>query len=206
DRLFRGVSRGSYPTRYNNLSPRLSFAWDPTANGAWAIRGGGGVTYDRIRSGSTILTGQGVPFLQFTTIFDANIDSPAGGRSPLSPAALTTWSPEVKTPTVYSYSVGFQRRLPSSLMTEVRYVATLARYITMAVDLNELPLGTRLLPGNAAMPRDSLRPFPGFGTITWLTTQGNSNYHGLQTSLQRRFTSGLSFGAAYTWSKVITNA
>jgi hypothetical protein len=207
NRLFRGVPRGSYETRYNNFAPRLSFAWDPSGAGKWSIRGGGGLTYDRIRNGSTILTGLGVPFLQRSTLFDANIDQPAAGRAgPLLPSAVTTWAPVVKTPTVYTYSIGFQRSLPQSLLAEVRYVGTLARYITMAVDLNELPLGTRLLPGNASVPRDSLRPFPGFGTITWLTTQGASNYHGLQTSLERRLAGGLRLGTAYTWSKVITNA
>ena len=207
DRLFRGVPRGSYENRYNNFAPRFSFAWDPSGKGDWSIRGGGGFSYDRIRNGSTILTGLGVPFLERTTVFDANIESPTSGREgPVLPSAVTTWAPVVKTPTVYSYSVGFQRRLPRSLIGEVRYVGTLARFITMGVDLNELAPGTRLLPGNAAVPRDSLRPYPGFGTITWLTTQGSSNYHGLQTSLERRMAAGLRFGMAYTWSKVITNA
>ncbi len=207
DRLFRGVPRGSYAPVYNNLAPRLSFAWDPTGSGGWSIRGGGGITYDRIRNGSTITTGLGVPFLQRSTVFDANIDNPASGRAgPILPAAITSWSPKVDTPTVYGFSIGAQRRLPASLFTEVRYVGTLARYVTMGVDLNELHLGTRLRPGNAALPRDSLRPFPGFGAITWLTTQGNSNYHSLQSLLERRLAAGLRFGMAYTWSKVITNA
>lgn len=207
DRLFRGVPRGSYDTRYNNFAPRLSFAWDPSGAGKWSFRGGGGLTYDRIRNGSTILTGLGVPFLTRTTLFDANIDRPASGRvGPLFPSAVTSWSPVVKTPTVYTYSIGFQRSLPGSLIGEVRYVGTLARFITMGVDLNELALGTRLRPGAASVPRDGLRPYPGFGTITWLTTQGGSNYHGLQTSLERRLSAGLRMGMAYTWSKVITNA
>jgi Carboxypeptidase regulatory-like domain/TonB-dependent Receptor Plug Domain len=207
DRLFRGVPRGSYETRYNNFAPRISIAWDPTGAGNWSIRAGGGFAYDRIRNGSTILTGLGVPFLQRTTIFDANLDLPTAGRvGPILPSAVTSWSPVVKTPAVYSYSVGFQRQLPAAMFGEVRYVGTLARYITMGTDLNELPLGTRLIPGNGSLPRDSLRPFPGFGAITWLTAQGSSNYHGLQTSLERRLESGLRFGTAYTWSKVITNA
>jgi hypothetical protein len=207
NRLFRGVPKGLSETRYNNLSPRLSLAWDPSGKGDWSIRAGGGITYDRIRNGSTILAGLGTPFVQRTTLFDANIDRPAGGSlGPLFPSALTTWSPIVKTPTMYSFSVGAQRRLPASMLGEVRYVSTLARYVTMGVNLNELPLGIRLLPGNGSVPRDSLRPYPGYSDITWLTAQGGSTYHGLQTSLQRRFTSGFGLGLAYTWSKVITNA
>jgi hypothetical protein len=207
DRLFRGVPPAVYTTRWNNFGPRLSFAWDPSGAGMWSIRGGAGITYDRIRNGSTILTGSGVPFLVRSTVFDANIDQPAAGRvGPVFPSAVTSFTHEVKTPTVYSWSFGFQRRLPANVIGEARYVATLARYITMGVNPNELPLGTRLRPGGTSVPRDALRPYPGIGDITLLTSQGASNYHAFQSSLERRMTQGLHFGMAYTWSKVITNA
>jgi hypothetical protein len=35
---------------------------------------------------------------------------------------------------------------------------------------------------------------------------GSSNYHGLETSLQRRFSNGLTFQAAYTYSRTIDNS
>jgi len=206
NRLFRGVPRGSYTTPFLNPSPRLSFAWDPTGSGDWSIRGGGGITYDRIRSGSTVLTGNGVPFLNRVTVFDANIDAPAGGRTQILPSSPTSWGNDVRVPRVYSYSIGFQRRLPQALLAEVRYQGTQGRFITMGIDINELLIGTRLRPGAAAVPRDSLRPFPGFGSITWLSTPGSSGYNSLQTSLQRRFQRGLGLGVAYTWGKTITNA
>ena len=100
DRLFRGVPRGSYTTPAVNASPRVSFAWDPRGTGAWSIRGGGGLTYDRIRSGSTVLSVSGTPFLNRVTIFDANIDAPGGGRSPVSPTSPTSWGNDVKVPTL----------------------------------------------------------------------------------------------------------
>jgi hypothetical protein len=206
NRMFRGVPRGSYQTPFLNVSPRFSFAWDPSGAGNWSIRGGGGITYDRIRSGSTVLTGNGIPFLNRVTIFDANIDRPAGGRSPIFPSSPTSWGDDVRVPRVFSYSFGFQRRLPHALLAEARYQGTQARFITMGTDLNQLPVGTRLRPGAAAVPRDSLRPYPGFGTITWLSTPGSSSYNALQTSLQRRFQQGVGLGVAYTWGRTITNA
>ena len=205
NRLFRGVPRGSYTTPAINVSPRFSFAWDPGGNGNWSIRGGGGVTYDRIRSGSTVLTGSGTPFLNRVTIFDANLDQPGGGRSPIFPTSPTSWGNDVRVPTVYSYSFGFQRRLPQALLAEVRYQGVQARFITMGLDINQLAVGTRLRPGAAALPRDSLRPFPGYGSISWLTTPGASSYNALQTSLQRRFQKGVGVGVSYTWGRTITN-
>ncbi len=205
NRLFRGVPRGSYTLPAVNVSPRFSFAWDPNGKGDWSIRGGGSITYDRIRSGSTVLTGNGIPFLNRVTLYDANIDRMTGGRSPVLPSAPTSWGNDTRTPTLYSYSFGFQKRLPQALLAEVRYQGTQARFITMGLDINQLPVGTRLKPGNSSVPRDSLRPYPGFGSILWLTTSGSSGYNALQSSLQRRFKGGLGLGVAYTWGRTITN-
>jgi hypothetical protein len=58
--------------------------------------------------------------------------------------------------------------------------------------------------GQFALPIDFLRPFPGYGDITYNNYDGNSSYKSLQVSAQRRFTQGLTFGVAYTLSKVNT--
>jgi hypothetical protein len=47
------------------------------------------------------------------------------------------------------------------------------------------------------------RIWPEFGTIQQVGNTVNSNYHSLAIKLQRRFSSGLSFVSAYTWSKSI---
>jgi hypothetical protein len=55
-----------------------------------------------------------------------------------------------------------------------------------------------------------LLPYKGYGTgnggLQYLEFSGTSNYNSLQVSLQRRFSKGLTFGAAYTWSKSLTTA
>ena len=43
------------------------------------------------------------------------------------------------------------------------------------------------------------------GGISYLNSGGISNYNGLQTSFQRRFTKGLAFDANYTWAKALTD-
>ncbi len=51
-----------------------------------------------------------------------------------------------------------------------------------------------------------LRPYPQYGTISapWFDV-GQSNYQGLQTTLNRRYTNGLTFTAGYTFSKQMDN-
>ena len=60
--------------------------------------------------------------------------------------------------------------------------------------------------GRSAYTDAPLVPYKGFGQISYLKFDGTSNYNSLQVSLQRRFSKGLTFGAAYTWSKSLTTA
>jgi hypothetical protein len=56
---------------------------------------------------------------------------------------------------------------------------------------------TGFLPNNVGIPSQ-------FGSNAFLTNQGNSNYHGLLLTLQRRY-HGLKYDLNYTWSHSIDN-
>ncbi len=60
--------------------------------------------------------------------------------------------------------------------------------------------------GRPAYTNAPLVPYKGYGQISYLQFDGTSNYNSLQVSLQRRYTKGLTFGLAYTYSKVLTTA
>jgi hypothetical protein len=60
--------------------------------------------------------------------------------------------------------------------------------------------------GQNAYDIQFLVPYRGYGTIEYLQFDGTANYNSLQVSLQRRFSKGLTFGAAYTYSKTLTTA
>ncbi len=51
-----------------------------------------------------------------------------------------------------------------------------------------------------------LVPYKGYGQMSYLQFDGTSNYNSLQVALQRRYTKGLTFGLAYTYSKALTTA
>ena len=60
--------------------------------------------------------------------------------------------------------------------------------------------------GRFAFQPDFLRNYPGYGTVQMKTFGGSANYHSLQSTLQRRFSRGVTFGMAYTWSKALGTA
>ncbi len=64
-------------------------------------------------------------------------------------------------------------------------------------------IASPLRPSQALIPAGSKDP--GFGRISQFESSADSNYNGLAVQLNKRFSKGVQFSAAYTWSKVIDN-
>jgi len=75
------------------------------------------------------------------------------------------------------------------------------------VALNTVPYGARFLAQNQdattgkPLADNFFRPFPGYNNITFSDNAYTSNYHALLVAINRRFSSRLQFGVAYTYSK-----
>jgi hypothetical protein len=57
--------------------------------------------------------------------------------------------------------------------------------------------------GQKALPDNLIKPFPGLGTISFRENTGTSNFNSLQVGVNRRFSRGFTFSAAYTLSKAL---
>jgi hypothetical protein len=70
----------------------------------------------------------------------------------------------------------------------------------------EIPADSPL--GRPTLPRAQLlRPYPRFTTVSlYRNNIGHSTYHSLQSHLEKRFSGGLTFTAAYTFSRLIDDA
>jgi hypothetical protein len=200
----------------NNFGPRISFAYTPDfAKGFFGesktvIRAGYGMFYD--------------PF--FTNIADnAAASSPntlgfsqTGGNDPsrrgqanatsfintISAAAdpqntITSENSRLFNPVVHQWNFNIQRELPGRMLAEVAYVGTRGQQLFVNTQLNPkdpntwggaTPTGTRIVPSR--------------GSVVLRENRGDSNYHGLQTSLSRN-TRNLTMRASWTWSKAIDN-
>ena len=107
-----------------------------------------------------------------------------------------------KTPLTYSANGTIQRALTNTLSAQISYVFTLGRNLQTGVGTNNV---TALLPAGASTSANV--PFPDFGHgSSYHETIGESLYNGLQTRLEKQFSNGLQFLAAYTWSKTLSDA
>jgi len=112
------------------------------------------------------------------------------------------------TPYAMSGNLTLQYQLTSSMSVQAGYVTSLARHLEVFPGANNV---TGILPTTADPTKILVSqggvPFPDFGQgSSFATTNGNSNYHGLQTKVEKQFAGGLNFLATYTWSKVLSDA
>jgi len=125
----------------------------------------------------------------------AGIDTPSA-----APSTLTAISNPLHAPTTQQWSFGVQHQLLRTMVINVAYVGSHATHLMHLMNLNAAPPGlATLLKVNV----NAVRPYQGWGAINSRETSGDSNYHSLQVSANRRMAKGLTFGLAYTWSKSI---
>jgi hypothetical protein len=115
---------------------------------------------------------------------------------------------DLVSPYMQKWSFGIQRELGSTFLLDLSYVGSKGTRLFVNEDSNPLvPSGMRITPTGTLNPSarltgrlDNLQ-----GYRLTRTNGGDSNYHGFQSHLNRRFRNGLQMSAAYTWSKLIDN-
>jgi len=84
-------------------------------------------------------------------------------------------------------------------VAEIGFVGSLGRKLAAYLEVNPAVPG----PGATLANAQQRRIYKEFNLIRPTFSRFNSNYNALQAKLERRFASGLSFAASYTWSKAI---
>src|SRR5215469_14994346 len=145
-------------------------------------------------------------------------------------ASTSNWiPPNVKFPYSVNWNLGVQHSFGKDYVAEIRYVGTRGNHLDVQDRINRRALVTpqAFLPTYLQQPSQaqldaltntlaSLKApgsfIPAFvnagfaSNIVADSPNGWSIYHGLQTSLTRRFTNGLMFEASYTFSRTIDNS
>ena len=211
-----------------NFAPRLGFAYQ--VNPKLVVRGGFGLFYNGFENrGYSPNIGENYPF-QFQFNFpEPNANTPitfpgcatAGpGTSgtfetgfsctPLNPLlvnanglGLLGIQFNYQTPYTISNNLTVQYQLTPSMSIQAGYVSSLAHHLEVFPNTSNAV--STILPANANA--QLAIPFPDFGrNPSYAATEGNSNYHSLQTKLEKQFSNGLTFLGTYTWSKVLSDA
>ena len=123
--------------------------------------------------------------------------------------SLTGLQTNFQTPYTQGWNLSFEYAFTPTLSLTMGYVGNTTRHLELFKGSNNV---SQILPPNTCLeapgcpgqnPNNiSYVPFPDFSTgTTYQTTDGDSYYNGLQTTLEKRYSAGLGLLATYTWSR-----
>jgi outer membrane receptor protein involved in Fe transport len=215
-----GVPRGGAPNDWNNLGPRVSFAWTPFGDRKTSVRAAYGIFFDTPRFHEVSHFVNSPPYsLQITVNQPRSFSDPYAGRVnpfPYTPpateqerAAYTflrpvtvglSVDPNIVVPYNQQWNFNIQRELAPDYVVTAAYVGTKGTRLPIRRELNPALFG----PGATLANVDSRRIYaPNYASIISYENVINSTYHSLQLSLNKRFSRGFTVLASYTWSRSI---
>jgi hypothetical protein len=207
--------------------PRIGVAWSPFHNtNRTVIRAGFGM-YNDLQDALGYRTDQNAPFNPTYSV--PNLAVSALPISPTGPVPATAKlvpggvQPDLKTPTLISWSFRVQQELDANTVLTVGYVGSHGYHEIIGIDANEpFPVICPAAPCPATYPNTfpaglAGTPVPSgtyyvptavkanpkiANTWTWFS-EADSSYNALQIDVNRRFSAGLTLRGVYTWSKTI---
>lgn len=207
--------------------PRIALAWNPFGQKI-VIRAGFGI-YNDLQDALGYRMDQNAPFNPTYTIANLPLSSlplpasPVPSNAKVLPAGV---QPDLKTPSLISYSLKIERELLPDTIFSIGYVGSHGYHEIVSLDDNEpapticpaspcpasypanfpaplagasIPAGTYFIPAGTPLANPALGP-----AWAWFS-EGNSSYNALQLDVNHRLHAGLLLRGVYTWSKALDN-
>ena len=220
-----GLPRALINTYHGGFQPRVGVAWDIHGDGKMALRLGAGRYMSRANVISGLLRLANNP--PWNTVVDSGWNDQAVLLSDCPTCrSLDTINPGLKTSAAglgginsidpnfrpaesWQWNVTVSREIMKNTVAEVAYVGNHGLHIWRFINGNYndvIPSARAAVAAGTRSSGDaSTRRFNFTNSVTRDESTGDSSYHGLQITVDRRFTNRLAFQAFYTLSRTISN-
>ena len=226
----RGGSKYAHNFVYGNIGPRIGLSYRASDN--WVIRAGASIVYiGQYDQATPVVTNAGFSISsQFGTLRPTDAAFllrdglppivepteadlvPGFGSVPIGDRpffAPQFFQPEDRpNPYLLTYNLNIQRRLPGDMLFEVGYLSTIGKKLTIPGSATQNQIHPSLVGmiDSAGTAPQVLRPFPQFSNVVMISpTFGDSEYHGVNFKLEKRYSNGIQFQTNYTWAKAMDN-
>ncbi len=136
------------------------------------------------------------------TTFDQGLPLPTPQTLNSPSLSFEAEDPKFRSSLVQQFNLQIEQQFGANVFT-IGYVGNLGQHLAQTINDINVPLPFN---SGAVSEKRPLAPLlPNLTSVTWLVSEGISNYNSLQTSIQRRFSKGLAFDGNYTWSKALSN-
>jgi hypothetical protein len=186
------IESGKKHGDYDNIAPRLGFAYDINGNGRTVIRGGYGRNFDKVLLNISSNERRSLLF-QFAsqTVLNPSYTNPLGGitfdaiKQQNLPRNIVTIANDYRTPTQDQISVGIAHQIGPRMSVQMDYVHTDGFNEPRARSINFFEDPVTHLPIHPIRSGRG-RPYPQFNEITRYETTAGSEYDGWQFGFSGR--------------------
>jgi hypothetical protein len=216
-------------SHWATFSPRLGLVWDPKGDGKQTLRASFNLMHDttelfypeRWTTNSPYVSSIALTSGQFSSPFSAyTLNGKTGDPFP-GAAVFPTQGTYVTIPgnmpvtSEMQWNLSYQRQIAANWVIKANYMGNAGRHILGSVDINQavpnapVPGGAAPATGNDNQRRPTYLDNPTTGQyyseIQQSDPGGNSEYHGLNLSIQRHFAGHYTILSNYAWSHCVSS-
>jgi Carboxypeptidase regulatory-like domain/TonB-dependent Receptor Plug Domain len=129
------------------------------------------------------------------------ISGPDGIKGFINSTVINGRDEQIKTPYTFNYNLSVQHAFGNNLSATLMYVGNVARHLPTLLSTNQ-PSELQASGKNSSL----VEPFPSLGNNPLTHYAAESSYNSLQAKLEKRFSSGMSYLASYTWAHNLDNS